>query len=368
MQFSPRVLHRRRRWHRFAGRGVLPAGLVAAVSALALTSFAPRSSVGDELLHAVRLTAGTGMAVSLVLGVTTIRRRDVAGHLAWMTRGYALGLGAATQMFTIGIGQAVFGRSDLTTALSQAAAWTINLAIAERAIRSRTRPRRPARRGPEVHPLALRTEQAEDLDRLVAGRPEPVGHAGVELGDLAGSELDVVVGDDEPQPSGEHVQPLVALVDPEVGLLAARRDHDLPGLDAAGLSGERHDDPAVAVLWSEADPRVADLGRADEIVERHLVGLGDRQQQFEARLPLTALESGQGALRDARGGRELGQRDAALVPQPSQPRTDLGEDGSEGRRFGHAPQPSTDSQYWQQKVAAFAKAVDAVDGGDPDVR
>ena len=58
------------------------------------------------------------MAASIVLGFTAIRRGDVARHRAWMTRAYALALGAGTQVFTQGIGHAVFGTSELTTDLS----------------------------------------------------------------------------------------------------------------------------------------------------------------------------------------------------------------------------------------------------------
>lgn len=75
------------------------------------------------------------MAASIILGLTAIRRGDVAHHLAWMTRAYALALGAGTQVFTQGIGNAVFGTSALTTDLSLAAGWAINLAVAEYVIR-----------------------------------------------------------------------------------------------------------------------------------------------------------------------------------------------------------------------------------------
>ena len=83
--------------------------------------------------------------------------------------------------------------------------------------------------------FALPAEQAEHLDRLVAGGSEPMGQAGVELRDLAGPHGDVVVGQDQTDPPGEHVQPLVALVGAQVGLTSLRRDDGLPRLDAAGL-------------------------------------------------------------------------------------------------------------------------------------
>jgi len=84
-----------------------------------------------------RLAFGTGMAASIILAFIAIRRRDVNSHRAWMARAYALALGAGTQAFTLGIGKAVFGDSDLTTALMLGAGWAINLAVVEYIIRAR---------------------------------------------------------------------------------------------------------------------------------------------------------------------------------------------------------------------------------------
>ena len=75
------------------------------------------------------------MAASIVLGFTAIRRGDVARHQAWMTRAYALALGAGTQVLTLGIGHATFGTNTRTTDLCLGAAWAINLAVAEYVIR-----------------------------------------------------------------------------------------------------------------------------------------------------------------------------------------------------------------------------------------
>jgi hypothetical protein len=47
----------------------------------------------------------------------------------------ALAVGAGTQVFTQGIGEALFGTSDLSTALSISAGWIINAAVAEWVIR-----------------------------------------------------------------------------------------------------------------------------------------------------------------------------------------------------------------------------------------
>ncbi|TCC45600.1 DUF2306 domain-containing protein [Kribbella capetownensis] len=61
------------------------AGLVVAGSGLWMTLFSPGAPGGD-LLWSVRLVVGSVMAASIVLGFTAIRRRDIAGHRAWMIR------------------------------------------------------------------------------------------------------------------------------------------------------------------------------------------------------------------------------------------------------------------------------------------
>ncbi len=143
-QFAPRLRRRRTGWHRRAGRVLVVAGLGVALSALWLNQYFPRAGATREVLYPLRLAFGVAMVTTLVLGFLAARRRDFAHHRAWMIRSYAIGLVAATQVFTLGIGGAVFGTGDLTTALLLAAAWGINLAVAERAIRRRPRRRTPA--------------------------------------------------------------------------------------------------------------------------------------------------------------------------------------------------------------------------------
>ena len=58
-----------------------------------------------------------------------------------MIRAYAIGLGAGNQVFTLGFGEAVFGTSELSTALLNGAGWVVNLAVAEWVIRRRRTPR-----------------------------------------------------------------------------------------------------------------------------------------------------------------------------------------------------------------------------------
>jgi uncharacterized membrane protein len=145
-QFSSGLRRRRPGWHRAAGRVLVVLGLAVAFSALWLTLSTPRPEGTGELLHVIRLAVGSAMAASIVLGFTAIRRRDVARHRAWMTRAYALGLGAGTQVFTLGLGEAVFGAGELTTALMQGAGWGINLVVAEYVIRRHRRTTGPAAR------------------------------------------------------------------------------------------------------------------------------------------------------------------------------------------------------------------------------
>lgn len=134
-QFSAASRRNHPGWHRTAGRVLVILGLVVAFSALWLTLLYPRQPGTGYLAYVFRLAFGAGMAASIALGFTAIRRGDVAHHRAWMTRAYALGLGAGTQVFTLGIGGAVFGTSELTTDLSLGMGWAINLAVAEYVIR-----------------------------------------------------------------------------------------------------------------------------------------------------------------------------------------------------------------------------------------
>lgn len=147
-QFSGCLRRARPRWHRAAGRVVLVLGSTVAGSALWMTLFYPRQPGTGELAYLLRLTFASGMAGCLLLGLTAIRRGDVRRHQAWMTRGYALALGAGTQVFTLGIGHAVVGTGALVTDLCLGAGWAINLAVAEHLVRRRARLAPRARMSP----------------------------------------------------------------------------------------------------------------------------------------------------------------------------------------------------------------------------
>lgn len=136
-QFVDGFRRRRPGWHRAAGRLLVLCGLAAALSGLWMTLFYPQPPGVGDLLTGFRLVFGSAMALSIVLGFAAIRRRDVAQHRAWMIRGYAIGLGAGTQVLTHLPWVLILGvPGELSRALLMGAGWAINLAVAERIIRA----------------------------------------------------------------------------------------------------------------------------------------------------------------------------------------------------------------------------------------
>jgi hypothetical protein len=141
LQFAPSL--RRFAWHRRSGRVIAPAGILAAASGLWMTLTYPNPQGPDPLLVVIRLIVGSAMLVSITLALVAISRRDVASHGAWMTRGYAIGMGAGTQVLTAGVWFLVFGKpNQLTSTLLLAAGWLINVMVAELVIRRRRAVRR----------------------------------------------------------------------------------------------------------------------------------------------------------------------------------------------------------------------------------
>ncbi len=147
-QFAPGFRRRRRGWHRAAGRLLVLCGLLGALSGLWMTVFYPKPDDVGPLLTGIRLVFGTAWALFIVLGFAAIRRRDVAGHRAWMIRGFAIGLGAGTQAVTLTAWLVAVGEPGLlSNAVLMLAAWIVNLAVAEWIIRRAASPTRPARAG-----------------------------------------------------------------------------------------------------------------------------------------------------------------------------------------------------------------------------
>jgi len=145
-QFVSSLWQRGIKWHRWVGRLLLPFGLLVGFSGLWMTLFYPYPEGASDLLYVLRLFFGSGMVLSIILGFISIRQRNVAQHQAWMTRAYAIGMGAGTQVLTGMAGALLLGKpNEFENALLMGAAWVINLAIAEWSIRkSSTRQTRTA--------------------------------------------------------------------------------------------------------------------------------------------------------------------------------------------------------------------------------
>ena len=136
-QFSP-ALRTRRGWHRTAGRVLIPAGFIAALSAVWLAVFF--GGPPDELaLAMVRLVFAVAMTTFLVRGVIAIKRRDFAAHGAWMTRAYALAVSGGTQALVFALWTLIIGEVDIFgEAWLVAAGFVINSVVAELIIRRRS--------------------------------------------------------------------------------------------------------------------------------------------------------------------------------------------------------------------------------------
>jgi uncharacterized membrane protein len=137
-QFSPGFRRRHRRWHRAAGRVLAVCGLVAAFSGLWMAHFYPWPQGDGVGVYVERLVFGSAMAMSIARALDAVRRRDFVAHGAWMTRGYAIGMGAGMQVLThlpwfIFVGKP----GETARTILMGAGWVINIAAAEWIIRRR---------------------------------------------------------------------------------------------------------------------------------------------------------------------------------------------------------------------------------------
>lgn len=141
-QFLDGFRQRFPKWHKRAGRLLIPAGLVVALSGLWMNQFYPLPELDGELLYALRLVFGSAMLFAIVAGMNALRQKEFIRHGAWMTRAYAIGMAAGTQVFTL---LPLMLEPDLlnesTRALGMGAGWVINLCIAEWIIHRRARRR-----------------------------------------------------------------------------------------------------------------------------------------------------------------------------------------------------------------------------------
>lgn len=149
-QFSGGLRRRWPRWHRVAGRVAGAAGLLCGMSGMWMTSrYAIPVEMQGVILYGTRWAVGAAMVASLAAGVVAATRGRIAEHEAWMTRAYALAMGAGTQAIVLGAWTVATGASTGTTRdLLMTASWAINALVAERAIRR-------ARRGQRAEPRRM---------------------------------------------------------------------------------------------------------------------------------------------------------------------------------------------------------------------
>jgi uncharacterized membrane protein len=145
-QFMPSLRRRRPRWHRLAGRLLVPAGLAGALSGMWMAAFADLPVYDNTALMWARLLFGSVMVAGLVLGLRAILRRDIRTHQLWMARSYAVAQGAGTQALILGPMVLLVGQpGGALKATAMAAAWVINLVVAEWLVR-RSQAGQPRRR------------------------------------------------------------------------------------------------------------------------------------------------------------------------------------------------------------------------------
>ena len=120
-----------------AGRVLLPAGTMVAMSGLWMTLTYPWVNSDGVAVYLERLVVGVAMLLFMVIGVDALRRRKYTEHGEWMIRAYAIGLGAGTQVLThlpwfLFVGPKP---GEAPRAIMMGLAWAINIAVAEWIIR-----------------------------------------------------------------------------------------------------------------------------------------------------------------------------------------------------------------------------------------
>jgi uncharacterized membrane protein len=135
-QFSASFRRRRPDWHRAAGRVLIPAGVLSALSGIWMAWVYPPLFGDGTAITVIRTVVGACIVAFICLGFAAVSKSNIGQHQAWMMRAYALAIAAGTQPATLAplvLFPSLSGELGYTLGL--AAGWILNLAIAEWLIR-----------------------------------------------------------------------------------------------------------------------------------------------------------------------------------------------------------------------------------------
>jgi hypothetical protein len=93
----------------------------------------------DAALAVMRYAVGAAMLAQLALAVRALARHEYHTHGAWMTRAYALGMGAGTQVLTAGPLVALDDPPAWARSMGMGLGWAVNAVVAEVVVRRRRR-------------------------------------------------------------------------------------------------------------------------------------------------------------------------------------------------------------------------------------
>jgi uncharacterized membrane protein len=131
-QLVPEIRNRCSLLHRYTGRFCIAAALFTGVSAVFL---AVRDAHPDAVALGLCLTA-TLWIVTTIAGFWSISRRSLVAHRRWMARSYALAASLLTlRVSSKGLEASGIGGLDAAYPAVIRAAWILNLAVAEGAVR-----------------------------------------------------------------------------------------------------------------------------------------------------------------------------------------------------------------------------------------
>ncbi len=135
LQFAP-TLRGKNKWHRYSGQVIFISGIISALTGLYMAQFYALPKTDGIILYVERLIVGIAMLISLILGYKAIKNKNIKSHSEWMLRGYAIGMGAGTQVVTnlpwiLLIGQP----TTFERAILMGLGWGINIIVAELIIR-----------------------------------------------------------------------------------------------------------------------------------------------------------------------------------------------------------------------------------------